>query len=108
MFPIRIKDDVRLDRLQPQMVFALLIMADTYLDLFAPTITGGNETEHPGGDPHDHGEAIDVRAHHLTEHWHRTWALRIQQRLGPEYVVMVEIFPDDPSRNHIHIQHRRV
>lgn len=107
MHPLRIKPGVRLDRLTGGMVFPLLVAADAYWELFAPTITGGNETEHPGGDPHDHGEAIDLRARHLTEQAHRTWALKIAEALGPDYLVLVEIFPDDPARNHIHIQHRR-
>ncbi len=103
----RIKSGVRMDRLAGAMVFALLVAADTYWELFAPTITGGNEEEHPGGDPHDFGEALNLRAHHLNETCHRTWAKTMQERLGPAYLVMVEIFPDDPSRNHVHVHHRR-
>jgi len=105
MTPISIKPGVHLDKLLPAMHAAILIAADLYQEDFPFTVTGGNEPGHETEGPHPPGRAVDLRGRHLNERALRLWAARLGPRLGPAYRVLVETYPDDPDRNHLHVDY---
>lgn len=71
-----------------------------------PVITSGNDGVHSSPRSlHYQNLAIDIRGRDIPADDLRKMASELQQRLGGQYFVQAEIFPD-PNRNHIHIQWR--
>ena len=78
-------------------------------------VTSGREGRHKTKSKHYEGLAIDLRGRHLEynrenphdqkAHEIHDVAQAIQNELGENYDVVVEIFQDNPARNHIHIEY---
>lgn len=79
------------------------------------TIIAGNDEKFEEGTKHAEGLVIDLRGRHLEynrenphdqkAHEIHDVAQAIQNELGETYDVVVEIFQDNPARNHIHIEY---
>ncbi len=47
------------------------------------------------------------RGRGLTVEQGRQWASNVEQALGSGYGVQFEVFPESPSRNHLHVTKRK-
>ena len=70
-----------------------------------PMITSGRDGKHTAGSKHYTGNAVDVRARHIDDDVARQMANALQQRLGNKYDVDFEHFPENPRRDHIHVEY---
>jgi len=67
-------------------------------------ITSGNDSnQHVDGSRHYQDRALDFRGNTISaEHGH-AWARSVQEKLGDSYFVQFEQFPENDSRNHLHV-----
>jgi RHS repeat-associated protein len=69
------------------------------------TITSANDSKHMKDSKHYMDDAIDIRGNDVTVDVMKKIAADIQKKLGSDYDVIPEVFPKDPSSNHIHIEY---
>lgn len=78
------------------------------LGLPKPIITSGNDSSvHESGSSHYDNRGLDFRGRGLTEEQGKQWASNVGQALGDGYGVQFEVFPEKPSRNHLHVKKRK-
>jgi hypothetical protein len=95
---VSIKAGVRLDKLQPQMVVALVVAHEVYRELGVPcTVTSGNDGEHMAGSLHYTGMALDFRTRDLLPADKKVAVDRLRWRLGGDFDVVLEV-------DHVHIE----
>lgn len=70
-----------------------------------PVITSGNDSHHVKNSKHYSNRAIDLRGNNVSDAKLRQMGQELQRRLGPDYRVLVELFPELPSNDHIHVQY---
>lgn len=97
---VRLKEGVRLDGLEAQMVFVAFIVSVCYAAFdggYDCVCTSGSDGKHKVGSKHYCGRALDFRTRHIPVD--RLNALRkmIAEALGSAYRVILE-------RTHMHIQ----
>lgn len=97
---IKIKSGVEISHISFALPRVMLIVY--YAQLLSPegyevTITSGCEGKHSPRSKHHIGKALDLRIRDLPEGFAKTWARRLQRRLGDEYFVLLE-------ETHLHMQ----
>ncbi len=70
-----------------------------------PVITSGNDGKHRQGSRHYSNHAIDLRGNNVDAAKAEEIRRRLQERAGTDYDVIYETFPNDPRRNHIHVEY---
>jgi conjugal transfer mating pair stabilization protein TraG len=86
-------------------VMGAVANASARLGLPSPTVTSGNDsTQHVDGSQHYENRAIDFRGRDITISQGRALAREVQADLGAGYRANFEVFADEPSRNHLHVQ----
>jgi len=70
-----------------------------------PVITSGNDSVHGPNSLHFEDQAIDLRARNISDSLAATIAADLQARLGSDYDVLFERFPNRPNNDHIHIEY---
>lgn len=103
---ISIKPGANLSELHRDLVPAMAAVASEarVLGLPKPVITSGNDSnQHVDGSRHYQDRALDFRGNTISaEHGH-AWARSVQEKLGDSYFVQFEQFPENDSRNHLHV-----
>lgn len=105
-----VKAGARLGRMNSDLVPAMGVVADEAraLGLPRPVVTSGNDsTQHVSGSAHYDDRALDFRGNNISDQQGEQWADRVRERLGPNYAVNFERFPDNPARDHLHVARRR-
>ncbi len=105
-----VKPGARLGRMDGDLVPAMGVVADEAraLGLPRPVVTSGNDsTQHAAGSAHYANRALDFRGNNISDAQGAQWAERVQERLGPSYAVDFERFPENPSRDHLHVAKRK-
>lgn len=85
--------------------FNTVTLAAKGLNLPAPVVTSGRDGQHMSGSRHYSGNALDFRGNNISIAQGRQMATMVGRRLGPDYDVVFETFPHDPSRNHLHTEY---
>lgn len=105
-----VKAGARLGRMDGDLVPAMGVVADEAraLGLPRPVVTSGNDSnQHASGSAHYDNRALDFRGNNISDQQGEQWAERVRERLGPNYAVDFERFPDNPARDHLHVARRR-
>jgi conjugal transfer mating pair stabilization protein TraG len=105
-----VKAGAQLGRMDGDLVPAMGVVADEAraLGLPRPVVTSGNDsTQHASGSAHYDNRALDFRGNNISDQQGEQWADRVRERLGPNYAVEFERFPDNPARDHLHVAKRR-
>ena len=105
-----VKSGARLGRMDGDLVPAMGVVAEEAraLGLPRPVVTSGNDsTQHASGSAHYDNRALDFRGNNISDAQGAQWAERVQERLGPSYAVDFERFPENPSRDHLHVAKRK-
>lgn len=98
---LNLKDGVKLDKLQPQIVLGLISIHaiwDRYTLGFPLTITSGSEGTHKAGSLHYVGRAVDIRTSCLSEPQLKPLVTLFRNALGNDFDVILEV-------DHIHIEY---
>ena len=105
---VAVKPGSRIGRLNGRMqpVIGSVAAAARELGLPAPTVASGNDSGHKKRSRHYVGQALDFRGNNLTIADGKRLERSVQNRLGSGFRVDFEVFPDDPSNNHLHVQTR--
>lgn len=107
---IGVKAGARLGQMDGDLVPAMGVVADEAraLGLPRPVVTSGNDsTQHTSSSAHYDDRALDFRGNNISDQQGKQWAERVRERLGPNYAVDFERFPDNPARDHLHVARRR-
>lgn len=105
-----VKAGARLSRMDGDLVPAMGVVAEEAraLGLPRPVVTSGNDsTQHASGSAHYDNRALDFRGNNISDQQGEQWAERVRERLGPNFAVDFERFPDNPARDHLHVAKRR-
>ena len=105
-----VKTGARLGRMDGDLVPAMGVVAEEAraLGLPRPLVTSGNDsTQHVSGSAHYANRALDFRGNNISDQQGEQWAERVRERLGPNYAVDFERFPDNPSNDHLHVAKRK-
>ena len=105
-----VKAGARLGRMDGDLVPAMSVVAEEAkaLGLPRPVVTSGNDsTQHMPGSAHYDNRALDFRGINISDQQGAEWANRVRERLGQDYAVDFERFPDNPGRDHLHVAKRR-
>ena len=105
-----VKSGARLGRMDGDLVPAMGVVAEEAraLGLPRPVVTSGNDsTQHASGSAHYDNRARDFRGKNISDQQGEQWAERVRERLGANYAVDFERFPDNPARDHLHVAKRR-
>lgn len=105
-----VKSGARLGRMDGDLVPAMGVVAEEAraLGLPRPVVTSGNDsTQHASGSAHYDNRALDFRGNNISDHQGEKWAERVRERLGPNYAVGFERFPDTPAKDHLHVAKRK-
>ena len=105
-----VKSGARLGRMDGDLVPAMGVVAEEAraLGLPRPVVTSGNDsTQHASGSAHYDNRALDFRGNNISDQQGEQWAERVRERLGANYAVDFERFPDNPARDHLHVAKRR-
>jgi hypothetical protein len=95
---LKIKHDVKLTNLQPQILVALITSDDVFAKYNKDCIiTSANDRKHSLGSLHYKGLAIDIRTRHLLKEDIPSITSEIKKALGSDYDVIFE-------KDHIHIE----
>lgn len=70
-----------------------------------PVITSGNDGKHREGSRHYSNHALDFRGNNVDAATAEEIRRRLQEHAGADYDVIYETFPNDPSRNHFHVEY---
>lgn len=70
-------------------------------------VTSGNDSDHKDGSAHYRDEGLDFRGKNVDVAQGKAWAAAVQKDLGRAYYANFEVFPNEPDRNHLHVQKRR-
>lgn len=102
-----IKPGARLGGLRPEMTRIYGDVAETWSNAGAPrpVITSGNDSRHMRGSRHYDDEAFDLRGNNIDAATARRIRDDLAGRLGGDYQVIYETFPDAPANNHIHVEY---
>lgn len=92
---------VRFDKLQPQIVFALVVAESIFEKMF-PTqemvITSVNDGAHMAGSKHYDGAAVDLRIAALNTLAVKQWVEALRAKLGRHFDVVLE-------SDHLHVEY---
>lgn len=105
-----VKSGARLGRMDGDLVPAMGVVAEEAkaLGLPRPVVTSGNDsTQHVSGSAHYDNRALDFRGNNISDQQGEQWAERVRERLGPNYAVDFERFPDAPGKDHLHVAKRK-
>lgn len=105
-----VKSGARLGQMDGALVPAMGVVAEEAraLGLPRPVVTSGNDSaQHVSGSAHYDNRALDFRGNNISDQQGEQWAQRVRERLGPDYAVDFEKFPDTPARDHLHVAKRR-
>ena len=103
---ISIKPGANLSQLNPDMLPAMAAVAAEAraLGLPKPVVTSGNDSkQHVDGSRHHQARALDFRGNRISAEQGNAWARSVQAKLGDNYAVQFERFPENPARNHLHV-----
>lgn len=97
---MKIKDGVKLDKLTPQLVLAIAIAGQVYLDVVKKemVITSISDGKHMKGSKHYIGNGVDTRIRDLTPLEQANVLVGLKTSLGLNYDVVLEI-------DHFHIEY---
>ncbi|MGI9418465.1 MAG: peptidoglycan-binding protein [Geminicoccaceae bacterium] len=70
-----------------------------------PVITSGNDSRHSVGSLHFQDLAIDLRANNISDSLAQSIADDLARRLGSDFDVIFERFPNNPANDHIHLEY---
>lgn len=107
---IKVKPGARLGHMDGALVPAMGVVAEEAraLGLPTPVVTSGNDSaQHKAGSAHYDDRALDFRGNNISNEQGEQWAEKVQGRLGSANAVDFERFPDDPTRDHLHVAKRR-
>jgi len=99
MIPLRIKEDVQLLGIQPQVVLAIVTAQALWEKYGAQelTVTSVTEGRHSRTSLHYAGFAVDLRIHGIPVGYRQALRDELAERLGPEFDVILE-------EDHIHVE----
>lgn len=98
---------VRIGQLDPAMEAPIRAVAGIArsLELPAPVITSGNDSHHKRGSLHYADRALDFRGNNITVAQGRAFQDAMRQSLGNRYDIQFEVFPNNSSNNHLHVEY---
>ena len=99
----------RIGNLHPSMAPVINTVAAAARDLGIDprAVTSGTDGVHTAGSQHYDRKGLDFRGKDIPIATGRALANEVRSRLGSDYYVAFETFPDDPSNNHLHVSRRR-
>lgn len=103
---VSIKPGANLSQMHRDMVLAMAAVAAEAraLGLPKPVVTSGNDSnQHVDGSQHYQDRALDFRGNAISAEQGHAWARSVQERLGGNYTVQFEQFPEQVNRNHLHV-----
>lgn len=103
---VQVKNGAAIGQLDAAMGPVISAVADAarQLGLPTPVITSGNDSRHRSGSLHYSNQALDFRGNNITDAQGRLLAAEVQRRLGFDYDVIFEIFPNNPANDHLHVE----
>lgn len=106
---IGLKRGADVENLSGTMIPALSSVAQQADRLGFPKVvlTSGNDSRHREGSAHFDDKGLDFRGKNISVPEGKAWATAVQRDLGTGYFADFEVFPDNPNRNHLHVQKRR-
>jgi len=104
---IWVKNSADIDDLSPAIIATLddVVAAWSANGGPTPVITSGNDGRHSQNSLHFSDQAIDLRTNNIIDTLSATIAADLQARLGDDYDVIFESFPNNPSNDHIHVEY---
>jgi hypothetical protein len=101
------KSSADIDQLSPEIERTLNDIVVVWSENNAPTpvITSGNDGRHSTNSFHYRDLAIDLRANNISDNQAATIAADLQVRVGDDYDVIFERFPNNPANDHIHLEY---
>ena len=66
------------------------------------TVTSGNDSTHKTGSRHYTNEAVDFRTKNMTKTNKMAFIIKMQERLGPKYLVLLE--SEGKAQEHLHVE----
>ena len=105
---VQVKPGARIAELDGRMqpVVNAVAAAAERLGLPTPVITSGNDSRHKPDSRHYDNQAIDFRGNNISIASGKKLERAVQRELGDGFRVEYEVFPKDPSNNHLHVQTR--
>lgn len=103
-----VKDNgVKISRLDANMapVISAVAQAARTLGLPTPVITSGNDKAHKNGSLHYSDKALDFRGNNITNAQGIAFQNEVRRILGNRYDVGFEIFPKNPTNDHLHVEY---
>lgn len=91
---------------QIRQTFPIIINAWRQFNGPTPVITSGNDGTHRLDSLHYSNRAIDLRGNNISDETLQFIAKEVKRQLGADYDVIAEIFPGNPSRDHLHIEYQ--
>jgi hypothetical protein len=103
---VGVKNGANVSTLHPKMEAVIVAVAEVAADLGLPTpvITSGNDSSHGQGSLHFVNRALDFRGNNISITKGGQFKQRVALALGGEYDVLFEVFPGNPSNNHLHVE----
>ena len=105
---VQVKPGARIAELDGRMqpVVDAVAAAAERLGFPTPVITSGNDSRHKPDSRHYVNQAIDFRGNNISIASGKKLERAVQRELGDGFRVEYEVFPKDPSNNHLHVQTR--
>lgn len=102
-----IKRGARVDGLRPEItrIYGDVSAAWSEAGAPRPVITSGNDSRHMRGSRHYDDLAFDLRGNDIDAATARRIRDDLSRRIGGDYQVIYETFPDRPANNHIHVEY---
>lgn len=103
---LEVKSSANIDNLDPRITatFDDIVSAWAAANGPTPVITSGNDGRHRDGSFHYQELAIDLRANNISDSLAQSIADDLARRLGADFDVIFERFPNNPANDHIHIE----
>lgn len=100
-------DQVRLGSLAPEMSRLYPDIVDTWRASGGPrpVITSGNDSTHGRNSLHYRDRALDLRGNNVDPRTANEILNGLRSRVGADYDVLFETYPNNPSNNHFHIEY---
>ncbi|WP_081881022.1 RHS repeat-associated core domain-containing protein [Ghiorsea bivora] len=105
---IKVKPGANVSGLVPEIINTYPVIdgaVRNYSSYDEGVITSGNDSKHKRNSKHYSNEAVDIRGKIFSDQTMRDIADEIRRKLGPDYDVIPEFFPNNPVNDHIHIEY---
>lgn len=105
---LEFNDKVRLEKLAPEVRRLYPDIVDVWRTSggLRPVITAGSDGKHKRGSLHYQDRALDLRGNNVDPRTADEILRSLRAKVGADYDVLFETYPDNPANNHFHIEYQ--